>query len=235
MSEIKSEIIMLFPTPLQASQYDALTQVEIDFVKQEKLYSSKQRLPNRTVGTDLFNILDYPEMQNIKAFIQSQLDAFANRIMSIDNKLFPTLSWVNRTPKGADHYRHRHVNSIMSGVFYLSDNPTAIEFYSDMSIVNQPLRFKPKEFNPFNTHINMIEVKKGTLVLFPSYLEHGVGRNIQEHDRLSLSFNTWANGSIGNLEESSYLNLDDATFTNEDKNNLNIMNPNRKGFEGHPS
>jgi len=234
MNEIKSEIIMLFPTPLQASQYDALTQAEIDFVKQENLYSSKQRLPNRTVGTDLFNILDYPEMQNIKAFIQSQLDDFATRIMSIDNKLFPTLSWVNRTPRGADHYRHRHVNSIMSGVFYLSDNPTAIEFYSDMSIVNQPLRFKPKEFNPFNTHINMIDVNKGTLVLFPSYLEHGVGRNIQEHDRLSLSFNTWVTGSIGNLEESSYLNLDDPTFKHENKDNLNIMNPNRKGFEGHP-
>jgi uncharacterized protein (TIGR02466 family) len=235
MNEIKSEIIMLFPTPLQASQYDDLTQSEIDFVKQEKLYSSKQRLPNRTVGTDLFNILDYPEMQRIKLFIQGQLDEFATKIISIDNKLFPTLSWANRSPKGADHYRHRHVNSIVSGVFYLTDNPTPIEFYSDMSIVNQPLRFKPNQFNPFNTHINMIEVKKGTLVLFPSYLEHGVGRNVQDHERLSLSFNTWIDGSIGNLEESSYLNLDDPTFKNENKSNLNIMNPNRKGFEGPPA
>jgi len=234
MTQVHSEVIMLFPTPLQAAQYDTLTQSEIDFVKQEKLYSSRHRLPNRTVGTDQFNILDYPEMQNIKTFIQGQLDDFATRIMSIDNKLFPTLSWVNRTPKGADHYRHHHVNSILSGVFYLSDNPTAIEFYSDMSIVNHPLRFKPKEFNPFNTHINMIEVKKGTLVLFPSYLEHGVGRNVQEHERLSLSFNTWINGAIGNLEESSYLNLDDPTFTNEDTDNLNIMNTNRKGFERPP-
>jgi uncharacterized protein (TIGR02466 family) len=229
-----NEIIMLFPTPLQIAQYDNLTQDEINFVKQEKLYSSKQRLPNRTVGTDLFNILDYPEMQSIKAFIQTQLNDFATRIMSIDNNLFPTLSWVNRSPKGADHYRHCHVNSIMSGVFYLSDNPTPIEFYNNISIVNQPLKFKPKEFNPFNTPSNILEVKKGTLLLFPSYLEHGVGRNVQEYERLSLSFNTWINGAIGNLEESSYLNLDDPTFTNEDTDNLNIMNTNRKGFERPP-
>jgi hypothetical protein len=34
MNEIKSEIIMLFPTPLQAAQYEELTQTEIDFIKQ---------------------------------------------------------------------------------------------------------------------------------------------------------------------------------------------------------
>jgi len=234
MSKVRSEVIMLFPTPLQVAQYDDLTDTEINFVKQEKLYWAGQRPTNRNVGTDQYTILDCAEMQTIKLFIQEQLNDFVTRIMSIDNKLFPTLSWVNRAPKGTSHYRHKHVNSIISGVLYLSDNPTPIEFYNDISIVTQPLTFKPKEFNPFNTHINMIEVKKGTLLLFPSYLEHGVGRNIQEHDRLSLSFNTWVNGSLGNLEESSYLNLNDPTFKNENPNNLNIMNPNRKGFEGAP-
>jgi hypothetical protein len=43
-----------------------------------------------------------------------------------------------------------------------------------------------------------VNVMQGDAVLFPSYLEHGVEYQSQEdHTRVSIAFNTWFKGEIG--------------------------------------
>jgi uncharacterized protein (TIGR02466 family) len=227
-----SEIVGIFPTPLYVAKIEPqLTDKEIEFVHREKLYSSRKALSNRTVGTDSFDMLNFPELTRIKEFIQFNLNSYAETVLSIENKLFPTLCWVNRTPPGASHYSHHHTNSLVSGVFYFTPNPTPIEFFTEKTVSHTPLKLIPKKFNQYNTYTNIIHVTQGTLIIFPSYLDHSVSENIQPHDRISLSFNTWIDGAIGNLEESSYLNFNDLTLKNERPGNLDIMDRDRPNKE----
>jgi hypothetical protein len=48
-------------------------------------------------------------------------------------------------------------------------------------------------------------------------------RSVADTDRISLSFNTWIDGTIGQLDKTSFLNLDDPTLKFEPKDNLNVL------------
>lgn len=225
------DVISLFPSPLYVAQIDSFSNEELEYVHQNELYSKYENSDGILVGSDNFDILLKPEMSRIKSFVQSHLDNYAENIMCVENKLFPTISWLNRTRKNAYHYQHHHVNSIASGVLYFTDNPAPIEFHIDKTCAWSTLKIFPKKYNQFNTHSNIIEVKKGTLIIFPSYLEHSVMKTTNSIDRISLSFNTWISGSIGLLNQTSFLNLDFPTLENEPKENLNILNERKKFFD----
>ena len=54
----------------------------------------------------------------------------------------------------------------------------------------------------------MIPLKKGDLILFPSNLSHSVPANQSDEERISLSFNTWCTGSLGDIRSLTYLPLE---------------------------
>ena len=54
----------------------------------------------------------------------------------------------------------------------------------------------------------MLPMKKGELILFPSNLTHSVPTNVGEEERISLSFNTWTKGNLGDIKSLTYLPLD---------------------------
>jgi uncharacterized protein (TIGR02466 family) len=224
----KYDVIPIFPSPLYVAEIDSFTPQELRFVHRTDLYSKYENTDGILVGSDRFDILQAPELYRIKSFIQTHLNNYASNVMCVDNELFPTIAWLNRTKKGAYHYQHHHVNSIASGVLYFTDDPAPIEFHTNQTCAWSTLKVFPKNYNQFNTHSNIIEVKKGTLIIFPSYLEHSVIRTTNDLDRISLSFNTWISGTIGLLNQTSYLNLDSPTLVNEPKDNLNILNERKK-------
>jgi hypothetical protein len=217
------EVIPLFPTPLFVTEIQGFTDEELEFVKQSSLYARYKDEPGRCVGSDRFDIIHLPEMSRVCDFVQTQLNLYAREVMSISNQLFPTISWLNRTTTGAYHYQHHHVNSIVSGVLYFTEDPAPIEFHTDKNCVWGPLKMFPTKYNQYNTHSTTVEIKQGTLLIFPSYLEHSVMRSLADTDRISLSFNTWINGTIGLLDKTSFLNLDAPTLKFESKDNLNVL------------
>ena len=64
------------------------------------------------------------------------------------------------------------------------------------------------EYNHFNSAKYMLPLKMGELILFPSNLQHSVPINNSDEERISLSFNTWAKGNLGNEKHLTYLPLD---------------------------
>ena len=64
------------------------------------------------------------------------------------------------------------------------------------------------KLNAFNSYTFNLSMNKGDLVLFPSHLQHSVPENIIDEERISLSFNTWAKGSLGNKNGLAYLPMD---------------------------
>ena len=62
-----------------------------------------------------------------------------------------------------------------------------------------PVYFHPNAKSPnlLNAQVNSVSPKEGLLVLFPSYLDHSVNKNLSNEERIVISFNIRIN-SKGN-------------------------------------
>ena len=47
--------------------------------------------------------------------------------------------------------------------------------------------------------------EKGTLIIFPSSLKHCVGPYFGDEPRITLSFNSWFKGDLGDPKKSTYI------------------------------
>ena len=147
------------------------------------------------------HVLDHDELSGLKAFIDDKILAYKKELLRIkdDNEIYITQSWVNRAGTDEYHPRHKHPNSVISGVMYLDDNTDqslpAICFHRSHAMF--PLEFSFEELTDFNAPSREFEPEQGMLVLFPSLLEHDVGQNKTDRIRTSLSFNTYVRGKVG--------------------------------------
>ncbi len=107
-----------------------------------------------------------------------------------------TQSWVNYTKKGQFHHKHAHPNSIISGVFYIQavKDVDRIHFFNEKY---SQIKTYPKEYNVYNSESWWLPATTGTLYLFPSHLTHMVEQVTTDDIRISLSFNTFYKGTIG--------------------------------------
>jgi uncharacterized protein (TIGR02466 family) len=78
----------------------------------------------------------------------------------------------------------------LSGAYYVRTHPGAdtINFHDPR---NQTRVIRPPvvELTAENTDQVVVRVTNGTLLMFPSYLEHSVDANRCEEERISVSFN----------------------------------------------
>lgn len=205
---INTEIRPLFPTPLLISCLNReLTKDEFkvleDNYKPEKIRNNDGNVSslNRYILKDNFS--------ELRKEIQSQIDYYLKNIIDpVHNvELYITQSWLNYTEKGQYHHEHAHPNSIISGVFYFNADKEhdKIYFYK-----NHPrdIKILPK-WNHYNSESWWFECHTGILLLFPSHLRHKVAITTGDHTRISLSFNTFATGILGQEEELNSLHLPD--------------------------
>jgi uncharacterized protein (TIGR02466 family) len=113
------------------------------------------------------------------------------RFLQIGHEAFEiTGCWATVLARGAAHKAHSHPNNYLSGVYYVRTLPGAdtINFHDPR---NQAAVIRPPivELTAENTDQVVVRVTKGTLLLFPSYLEHSVDANTSEEERVSISFN----------------------------------------------
>ena len=98
--------------------------------------------------------------------------------------------WATVLAKGALHKAHSHPNNFLSGVYYVRVQPGAdtINFH-DPRRQTYVIRPPVVELTAENTDQVVVRVTNGTLLMFPSYLEHSVDGNMSEEERISISFN----------------------------------------------
>jgi len=98
--------------------------------------------------------------------------------------------WATVLARGAAHKAHSHPNNFLSGVYYVRTRPgsDAINFHdprTQAGVIRPPV----VELTAENTDQVVVRVTNGTLLVFPSYLEHSVDANVNEEERISVSFN----------------------------------------------
>jgi len=98
--------------------------------------------------------------------------------------------WATVLAKGAIHKAHSHPNNYVSGVYYVRIHPGAdtISFHDPRS-QTRVIRPPVVELTAENTDQVVVRVTNGTLLMFPSYLEHSVDTNMSAEERISISFN----------------------------------------------
>ena len=184
-------------------------------VYRSKIYISKdeynfilnrKRLDNTlNENTEDKFVLDNLELKNLRSQCEQHFQVYANDVMCFDKcSLRLTQSWVNFNKKEASHHIHSHPNSIVSAVFYLTESPTDLVVYKDM---NDTLLPNFKKYNKYNSRSHNIKICKNDILLFPSYIYHGVKSNEQEEERISVAINSFYSGELGHIKDATYLRL----------------------------
>ena len=196
-------IVPLFPTAVGRNE------IGREFtVKELKAINSLERINNTgNQMTKNHNVLDIKELSSVRKYVNDALNNFFQTVYSPQRevRLDITQSWINFSKKGDYHHTHTHQNSFLSGVFYIKADREKDKIYFYKEEYAQ-LRVYPKEYNEYNSYSWWIEVGGGDLLLFPSNLTHGVN-TVETDERISLSFNTFPVGLLGDHYNSNSLEI----------------------------
>ena len=198
------DVIGLFPVPVSKCKLGrALSANEMAVVLKQQT-----RLNQGNTCSVNAEVLGMPEFADIKQFIDSTLQEYLHKVYTpqYDVRLEVTQSWLNYTDKKQHHHMHKHANSFVSGVFYIQTSQTdgRIVFHREPT---RELQITPVEEHLFNARSWWVDVEAGELLLFPSYLLHSVNEVTEDSTRISLAFNTFPVGQLGQSDSLSNLVL----------------------------
>ncbi len=211
------ELLQLFPTPVMISPYPVDFSKELQWIKDQPCTRENKGGGNDCAPGGIVQhynrqseetfILDKPELANIRAFIEAKIDKYVKDIMASNDTLVITQSWLNKSGQGESHHEHVHPNSIISGVWFpqIHEQLPPIQFRNNRQ---RDVALQSIKFNTFNSATFMLPMKLGELLLFPSNLSHSVPVNQSTTERISLSFNTWPKGNMGDKKSLTYLPLE---------------------------
>ena len=199
----KDELLMVFPTPVQIYKYEDSIEKELKYIEGVEW---KQQVANANFKTKDSYLTKHKQLKNLIYFFKECIDDYCDTIINSDQRLVITQLWGNRNPKGSKHHEHVHPNSILSGVFYLRQDPKLPPIQFSKS--NQhAMKLDPKKYNNFNAETFLLPCTSGELILFPSNLRHSVPRNQGEEERISLSFNTFSIDALGSEDSLTHLDI----------------------------
>lgn len=149
------------------------------------------------------DVLENVRLNEIKVFVEENLKRYVDDVLKPKHNvsLEITESWLNYTNKNEKHHRHHHPNSVVSGVFYFNClDKESIILYNKLQHYST-FEIETKEYTLLNSMSWNFPVEVGTLILFPSYIEHEVNTNESNipKTRISLAFNTMLKGKISSL------------------------------------
>jgi uncharacterized protein (TIGR02466 family) len=205
----KKGVVNLFPTPLGVYEFNReFFEDEINFFKKE------QNNITRNIGNFYSKnnyILENSEMKGLKIILEDCLNNFylSTFCPKYESKAYITQSWLNFTQENEYHHAHNHSNSFLSGVLYISsDEKTDNITFSKIGLVNNNIfNIETEKFNEFSSRSYTFPTKSKTLLFFPSNLVHEVLNKKSNNLRISLAFNSFLKGKIGNNQKLTELIL----------------------------
>jgi uncharacterized protein (TIGR02466 family) len=199
----KDELLMVFPTPVQIYKYEDSIEKELKHVEGIEW---KQQVANANFKTKDSYLTKHEQLKDLTSFFKECIDDYCNTIINSEQRLVITQLWGNRNPKGSKHHEHVHPNSIISGVFYLRQDPKLPPIQFSKS--NQDsMKLDPRKYNSYNAETFLLPCTSGELILFPSNLRHSVPVNQGDEERISLSFNTFSIDALGSEENLTHLDI----------------------------
>jgi uncharacterized protein (TIGR02466 family) len=203
---VEATINGIFPTPIYVSKLvRELTNKELSFIDNSKLDIHNNQ-GNKTSNDNY--ILNNKAFKNLKEDLDLRVKDYFDKVICPANNIIPyiTQSWLNYTETNQYHHKHAHPNSLVSGVFYINcdDKFDKIKFFNDNYKTIKP---DIKTWNIWNSESWWFSIKTGDIILFPSSLIHMVETKQGTNTRISLAFNVFIKGTVGNVKELTELTL----------------------------
>ena len=203
---MEANINGIFPTPIYISKLDReLTPLELKFVDKNKKDFYKN---DGNITSNNNYILNEKPFANIKKELDLRVKDYFDKVISPANNIthYITQSWLNYTETNQYHHKHAHPNSLVSGVFYINchEEHDKIKFFNDNY---KTIKLEVKNWNIWNSESWWFSVKTGDVILFPSSLTHMVETKEGDNTRISLAFNVFIKGTVGNNKNLTELHL----------------------------
>jgi len=201
-SAIKAQINSLFPIPVYITHLNReYTSRELTFFKKTKWM---QNAGNRR-STNSY-ILNSAPLTTLKKDMNIFLKDYFSKVVAAPSTVYPyiTQSWLNDTKQTEFHHPHCHPNSFISVVLYIYANPQhdTITFHKNRE---DPIKCPVVTYNLYNSETWAFPIESKQIMIFPSDLAHSVTIKKESNPRISLSFNTFLKGKIGDNDKLSEL------------------------------
>jgi uncharacterized protein (TIGR02466 family) len=148
-------------------------------------YTSYASLNDLTRRASIFAELERGIARHVASFARQLQFDLGGRKLVLDSM------WVNVMEKGAVHAPHIHPHSVISGTYYVSAPPRSgvIRFEDPRLGLMMAAPAKKQTARLENRRFVDIAPRTGMLLLWESWLRHGVEINAAARPRISVSFN----------------------------------------------
>lgn len=195
----------MFPTLVWKIQLKAEVRDAIDAEILATLERMRRDLPKLEHGQGWqseHTLHERREFQGLATCVSNAAKSVLRFLRIGDQAIEITGCWANVLAEGATHKAHSHPNNFLSGVYYVRTYPgtDTINFHdprNQTSVIRPPV----VELTAENTDQVVVRLANGTLLMFPSYLEHSVDANMSEEERISISFNVMFSSFTENLSK----------------------------------
>jgi len=187
-------VLELFPTKIGINILDNIPDSYIEYCKDIVLNKSNlMAAGDSDFVTENQYILD--KLPKLKSQILKYINSYSSLLPLIKAEYQISSSWGYLTKlNNQENSYHKHGNSNISGVFYLTKGASLNFFNDPFNESNFPFFTGT---SPSSSNNISIPIQEKQLILFPSYLYHCVGTNKNNNDRISIAFNAIPKGEIG--------------------------------------
>jgi len=202
MPLIDKQMQMLFPTPMFSGKVSDLGACDRVEKKLREMQKSGQGLKHN-FGDFAFLTADdiqaLPEMKELVDLIMNESGQILDLYKIKRESHYITNMWANITHPNHRHHMHIHPNCLFSGIIYIKApkncGPT---LFFDPRINARLIEPMYTENNVFNSATLTVPAEKGRMMIWPSYLSHGVdyGTSKEDEDRIVVAFNVMIRGLI---------------------------------------
>jgi uncharacterized protein (TIGR02466 family) len=183
----------LFPTALFAfsiADYASLNQPLLETIYRLKQQDTGASASNVLGWHSKSTLFELDEIKPLKSLIDAAVLEVSQTVGYGNVQIKAANCWANVNPKYASNKIHDHANCLLSGVYYVKapKDSGQLMFYDPRSAKTF---YKPlvSNFTAYTADAIAHAAEEGLMLIFPSWLKHGVEPNLSNEDRVSISFN----------------------------------------------
>jgi uncharacterized protein (TIGR02466 family) len=197
---LPKKIANIFPTCIVGYDNPNFQTMNRQLIEElEKLeFTPGPHQPFQTIDNHLEN---NPAFSEFNKWVSLCLEDYRRTFRYHCDKFKIILSWANKSDQNGAHRMHVHPNSFISGIYYVSENPSPTFFEDPRYQIRSGWSVATE--HEVNNNVWPCPSETGNLVLFPSWLPHYTDAQPFEGWRWTISFNVIPVGATnkGSLTE----------------------------------
>lgn len=170
----------------------------------KNLKYERTHIGNSDISEDKFIFRRMPDLQKE---LRVHIDNYTRKFLTVKKSVsfYMQNSWCNiHQPDDASQI-HYHANALLSGVYYpiLPKNSGDLVIHKPNmhnNVFHGPMQFNYDDINNITCEQYVLELSEGSIVIFPSHLNHSVQKNLSNENRYSIAFNLFCRGIFGKEE-----------------------------------